>query len=66
MLEAQVNNEEVYQGIFVMKPWKVPGRLFAGFYEKTWGIVGNKVCDFVCGVWEKQVRLLWLIKMIYV
>lgn len=38
-----------------MKSWKTSGPYGfpAGFYQRLWNVIGTKVCDFVCKVWEK-------------
>ncbi|MCI01519.1 hypothetical protein A2U01_0022546 [Trifolium medium] len=48
-LAAPLTNEEVKHAVFSMSPWKAPGPdgFPAGFYQKSWGIVGGSVCDFV-------------------
>ncbi|PNX73217.1 ribonuclease H [Trifolium pratense] len=53
-LNAPINNEEVKCAIFSMKPWKAPGPdgFPAGFYQKSWEVVKEKVCDFVKEVWR--------------
>lgn len=38
-----------------MKSWKAPDPygFSAGFYQRSWNVVGTKVSDFVRKVWEK-------------
>jgi hypothetical protein len=40
--------------MFKMNPWKARGLggFLAGFFQKSWSIVGNKVCGFVREVWS--------------
>jgi hypothetical protein len=42
-----------------MQPWKAPGPdgFPAGFYQKSWDIVGNTVCNFVAQVWKDPSRI---------
>ncbi|MCH81648.1 putative ribonuclease H protein, partial [Trifolium medium] len=52
-LAAPHNNDEIKHAVFSMSPWKAPGPdgFPAGFYQKSWDIVGRSVCDFVRKVW---------------
>jgi hypothetical protein len=52
-LSSPITNDEVRRAMFHMNPWKAPGLdgFLAGFYQKSWSIVGRKVCDFVKEVW---------------
>jgi hypothetical protein len=52
-LSTPITNDEVRRAMFHMNPWKAPGPdgFPAGFYQKSWSIVGRKVCDFVKEVW---------------
>jgi hypothetical protein len=54
-IAAPINNEEVKRALFNMNPWKAPGPdgFPAGFYQKSWEIVGETVCDFVKRVWQQ-------------
>jgi hypothetical protein len=53
-LAAPVSQDEVKNAVFGMHPWKGPGPdgFPAGFYQKSWEIVGGTVCDFVEHVWN--------------
>lgn len=53
-LNAMVNNEEIRRVVYDMKPWKAPGpdKFPAGFYQKSWEVVGDNVCSFVETVWK--------------
>jgi hypothetical protein len=53
MLGVEVDNDEVKRAVFNMNPWKAPGPdgFPAGFYQKSWEIVGESVCGFVRRVW---------------
>jgi hypothetical protein len=53
-LEADIKFEEVRRAVFSMKPWKAPGPdgFPAGFFQKSWSIVGASVYDFVVKVWS--------------
>ncbi|KAI5437485.1 hypothetical protein KIW84_023555 [Lathyrus oleraceus] len=48
-LDQQVINDEIKRSLFDMKSWKVPGldEFPAGFYQKSWDIVGKNVFEFV-------------------
>jgi hypothetical protein len=52
-LNKPIVNEEVRSALFRMNPWKAPGPdgFPAGFFQKSWNIVGQQVCDFVREVW---------------
>lgn len=54
-IAAPVSDDEIQQAMFNMAPWKAPGPdgFPAGFYQHTWGIVGQHVCEFVKRVWEE-------------
>jgi hypothetical protein len=58
-LDAPIDNDEVRKAIFNMDPWKAPGPdgFPAGFYQKSWSIVGNHVCDFVRLVWSNPSKI---------
>jgi hypothetical protein len=53
-LSAPVVNSEVKHVVFSMNPWKAPepDGFPAGFYKKSWDVVGDIVCDFVRKVWS--------------
>jgi hypothetical protein len=53
-LVEPISKEEVKRAIFNMKPWKAPGPdgFPAGFYQKSWAIVGDSVHKFVKDVWH--------------
>jgi hypothetical protein len=53
-LVKPISKEEVKRAIFNMKPWKAPGPdgFPAGFYQKSWAIVGDSVHKFVEDVWH--------------
>ncbi|KAK2390438.1 hypothetical protein QL285_063981 [Trifolium repens] len=59
-LNAPIANDEGRKAIFNMNPWKAPGPdgFPAGFYQKSWSIVGNHVCDFVREVWSNPGKIL--------
>lgn len=50
-----MSNEEIQKVLFSMKPWKAagPDGFPAGFYQKTWNVVGTRVCDFISNLWGK-------------
>ncbi|WJX47132.1 hypothetical protein P8452_33857 [Trifolium repens] len=52
-LNAPLVDDEIKQAVFQMHPWKAPGPdgFPAGFYQKSWDIVGSSVCNFVKNVW---------------
>lgn len=58
-LKEEVRDDEIKNAVFVMKPWKAsgPDGYPAGFYQKSWNIVGEQVCDFVKGLWKKPVNI---------
>jgi hypothetical protein len=53
-LAAPINIEEVKGAVFGMHPWKAPGPdgFPAGFYQKSWDVVGETVFKFVDSVWQ--------------
>ncbi|MCH93152.1 putative ribonuclease H protein, partial [Trifolium medium] len=53
-LAAPITQEEVRNAVFNMHPWKAPGPdgFPAGFYQKSWEIVGGAVWSFVDKVWR--------------
>ncbi|GAU13938.1 hypothetical protein TSUD_262650 [Trifolium subterraneum] len=53
-LAAPLTNNEIKHAVFSMSPWKAPGPdgFPAGFYQKSWDIVGRSICDFVRKVWN--------------
>jgi ribonuclease HI len=53
-LAAPITREEVKRAVFNMHPWKAPGPdgFPAGFYQKTWDIVGENVYTFVDTIWK--------------
>ncbi|GAU43826.1 hypothetical protein TSUD_399190 [Trifolium subterraneum] len=53
-LAGPVQDQEIKYAMFSMSPWKAPGPdgFPAGFYQKSWGTVGNNVCDYVRRVWN--------------
>lgn len=58
-LDAQISDEEVYHVMFAMKPWKVLGSdgFPASFCQKSWKVVENKICEFVCKVWDNPCQI---------
>jgi hypothetical protein len=52
-LAAPIIDEEVRRAVFNMQPWKAPDPdgFPAGFYQKSWEVVGSTVCDFVRKIW---------------
>jgi hypothetical protein len=52
-LALPINKDEVKKAVFGMHPWKAPGPdgFPAGFYQKSWDVVGETVCRFVENVW---------------
>ncbi|XP_058753528.1 uncharacterized protein LOC131626710 [Vicia villosa] len=53
-LNIKISKEEVKKALFDMKPWKAPGPdgFPAGFYQKSWGVVGDSVCNFISRLWD--------------
>jgi hypothetical protein len=53
-LNAPLADEEIKQAVFQIHPWKAPGPdgFPAGFYQKSWDIVGNSVCNFAKNIWH--------------
>ncbi|XP_058762472.1 uncharacterized protein LOC131635855 [Vicia villosa] len=58
-LEEEVSNDEIRKALFSMKPWKAPGPdgYPTGFYQRSWKVVGNKVCEFIKDVWRNPFRI---------
>jgi hypothetical protein len=58
-IRGDISDEEIKSAVFSMKPWKAPGPdgFPAGFYQKSWSIVGRGVCDFVRNVWSNPTLL---------
>ncbi|MCH79274.1 putative non-LTR retroelement reverse transcriptase [Trifolium medium] len=54
VIRGDITNAEVKEAVFNMSPWKAPGLdgFPAGFYQKSWDIVGQSVCEFVKRVWS--------------
>lgn len=48
-MKEDVTDDEVKKVVFAMSPWKAlgPDGYPAGFYQKSWRIVGKHVCVFV-------------------
>ncbi|XP_075508178.1 uncharacterized protein LOC142545090 [Primulina tabacum] len=53
-LNASFVPEEIKRALFGMSPFKAPGPdgIPAGFYQKTWQIVGNSICEFALHYFE--------------
>ncbi|KAI5414012.1 hypothetical protein KIW84_058235 [Lathyrus oleraceus] len=53
-ISRQVEGIEVREAIFSMNPWNALGLdgFPAGFYQKSWSTVGEKVCDIVKRIWR--------------
>ena len=49
ILQILFTKEEVKRALFDMAPFKSPGNdgLHAGFFQKSWAIVGESLCDYV-------------------
>ncbi|PNX94494.1 ribonuclease H, partial [Trifolium pratense] len=58
-ISGEIDDEEIKRAVFSMSPWKAPGPdgFPAGFYQKSWNIVGNSVCDFVKHIWYNPLLL---------
>jgi hypothetical protein len=58
-LAAPITQEEVRSAVFNMHPWKAPGPdgFPAGFYQKSWDVVGENVRKFVEKVWSEPSAL---------
>jgi hypothetical protein len=58
-LNASIVNDEVRRAVFKMNPWKAPGPdgFPAGFFQKSWNIVGQHVCEFVREVWSNPSKV---------
>lgn len=46
--------------MFGMTPWKVsgPDGFPAGFYQKSWSVMGRSACEYVKGLWENPSRIV--------
>lgn len=53
-LDVELKDEEVKQALYDMDPWKSLGSdgYPVGFYQKSWNIVGSKVCTHVRRLWD--------------
>lgn len=53
-----MSNEEVRKAMFHVKPCKAlgPNGFPAGFYQKSWGVIGANDCEFVLKMWINRVR----------
>ncbi|XP_021626130.1 uncharacterized protein LOC110624960 [Manihot esculenta] len=51
-LEKSYEKEEVARALFQMAPFKTAGEdgFTAGFFQRSWSVLGNVVCDLVLGV----------------
>lgn len=58
-LVEPVKDVEIRKALFAMKPWKAPGPdgYPAGFYQKSWDIVGKEVCEFVKEFWCNPAKI---------
>lgn len=54
-LRNLINDAKINRAMFSRKPWKAlgPEGFSVGFYQKSWDIVGQNVCKFVHGIWNK-------------
>ncbi|CAL5214866.1 unnamed protein product [Lathyrus oleraceus] len=54
-LDMQVTNDDIKRALFDMKLLKAsgPNGFHAGFYQKSWDIVGENICEFVQRIWKK-------------
>lgn len=65
-LMQDFTEEEIYDALHQMHPWKAPGPdgLHAGFYQRFWGIVGSDVkkmaLSFLNGSTELVEMFHWL------
>lgn len=53
-LANPISMMEVRRAVFSMGPWKAPGpdRFPAGFFQKSWDVVGVVVFDYVDHIWR--------------
>lgn len=60
-------DDEVRRDFFAMNTWKAagPDGYLAGFYQKSWEVVGKSVCDFVKKVWCNFFSIERLIRWIF-
>lgn len=58
-LSTQVGDTKVKKDMFLMKSWKAPGpyKIPAGFYQMSYIIVGESVCNFVKKTWRNSHEL---------
>lgn len=56
-INCSITRDEVKTSLFDMAPYKAPGPdgLPAGFYQKTWDIVGDSICSLVTNYFETGV-----------
>ncbi|XP_058751638.1 uncharacterized protein LOC131624735 [Vicia villosa] len=53
-IKGEISYAKVKNDVFSMKPWKAlgPDGFPAGFYQKSWDVVGNDVYNFVKEEWK--------------
>lgn len=58
-MKEPLSDAEIKRAMFAMKPWKTPGPdgFSAGFYQKSWDIIGHNVCQFVNEIWNNPEKI---------
>lgn len=59
LLDSDVNEEEVKDAMLHMGSWKSPGPdgFSLGFYQNSWHVVWELVCDFVARIWNSSMDI---------